>query len=116
MSLIKTKTDRYHLRPRLSQEKKTTRFRIDIETVRKAEREIASCEACTPDEAEVPIEFVLDCITGSDPSVTDYELAEPARCPRCGAAVETGYWRWIDSGEGRKVFIVPGTLVVLTDD
>jgi hypothetical protein len=111
-----TKIDQRHQRPRFSKDKKPTLYRIDTDTVRKAEREIASCEACAPDLADVSIDFVLDCLTGCDPTVTDYELVEPVRCPRCGSPILTGCWRWTDSREGRKLFILPGTLVALTDD
>jgi len=27
--------------------------------------------------------FILDRVTGSDPSVTDYVLEQPAKCPNC---------------------------------
>jgi hypothetical protein len=56
---------------------------VDAETLRKAERMIESCEACSPDEAEIPLDNVLDRVTGNDPAITDYVLAEPAKCPRC---------------------------------
>ena len=58
---------------------------IDAAT-QKAQRMIAGCEACSED-AELPFESVLDRLTGSDPSVTDYFLEAPARCLQCGAAV-----------------------------
>src|SRR5579862_5849978 len=87
---------------------------IGSDTLQKAQQLIVSCERCTPDLAEVPFDYVLDSITGCDPEVTDYVLTEPARCPKCGGTIQTGYWRWYDSEqEGRKVFILPGTLVTL---
>jgi hypothetical protein len=36
-----------------------------------------------PKDAEIPFDNLLDQVTGSDPSVTDYLLEEPAKCPRC---------------------------------
>jgi hypothetical protein len=51
--------------------------------VRAAEKLIASCEHCNPVGAEIPFDNVLDRITGSDPSVTDYVLEAPAKCPNC---------------------------------
>ena len=33
--------------------------------------------------SEVPFNAVLDRLTGSDPSVTDYVLEQPAKCPNC---------------------------------
>src|SRR5689334_1897682 len=46
------------------------------ETLQKAQRMIAGCEACS-EEAELPFENILDRLTGSDPSVTDYLLEVP---------------------------------------
>jgi hypothetical protein len=47
---------------------------------------IASCEACSED-AELPFDYILDRLTGSDPTVTDYVLKVPARCLQCGAEI-----------------------------
>jgi hypothetical protein len=92
----------------------TTPLPIYADILQRAEQLIDSCEKCTPDIAEIPLDYVLDSITGSDPESTDYVLTEPARCPRCLGAIQTGYWRWYDSEhDGRKVFILPGTLVTL---
>jgi hypothetical protein len=60
---------------------------VDETTLRLAESRILSCEACDPDHAEFPFDVVLDALTGSDPGNTDYDLAGPARCPRCNAEV-----------------------------
>ena len=59
---------------------------IDVATLQKAQRMIAGCEACTED-AELPFDNILDRLTGSDPSVTDYVLEVPTRCLRCGAQI-----------------------------
>jgi hypothetical protein len=56
---------------------------VDASILRKAERLIESCEHCNEDDAQIPFDNILDRVTGSDPSVTDYILAEPAKCPRC---------------------------------
>ena len=97
--------------------KKTIPVLIDGETLCAAERQIDSCEACAPDEAETPFDYVLDCITGCEPESTDYVLEKPAKCPRCSGEVLTGFWRWYDSEtEGRKAFVVPGTLVTLKEE
>jgi hypothetical protein len=42
-----------------------------------------SREHCNPEGDEIPFDNILDRITGSDPSVTDYVLAEAAKCPNC---------------------------------
>jgi hypothetical protein len=49
------------------------------ETLHKAEKLIESCEHCNPNGAEIPFDNILDRVTGSDPSVTEYILAAPAR-------------------------------------
>ena len=56
---------------------------IDAETRRKAEKLIESCEYCNSLGAEIPFDNILDRVTGSDPSVTDYILELPAKCPQC---------------------------------
>ena len=90
---------------------------IDSLTLWKAENLIDSCEACTPDQAEIPFDSVLDFVTGCDPKLTDYVLAESARCPRCAGTLESGYWRWCTpEQEGYMVVVFPGTLVTLKDE
>jgi len=56
---------------------------VDAASLREAERLIESCEHCHPDDADIPFDWILDRVTGSDPSVTDYILEEPAKCPSC---------------------------------
>jgi len=45
---------------------------INPATLREAEKLIESCEACNPEDTQIPFDNVLDRVTGSDPSVTDY--------------------------------------------
>jgi hypothetical protein len=54
-------------------------------TMCEAERLIESCEHCNRDGAEIPFDNILDRITDSDPSVTDYVLEQPAKCPELPA-------------------------------
>ena len=56
---------------------------IESRTLHEAERFIESCEYCNPFGAEIPFDCILDSITASDPSVTEYILEEPAKCPHC---------------------------------
>jgi hypothetical protein len=56
---------------------------VDAATLRQAEPLIESCEACRPDDADIPFDWILDRVIVSDPSVTDYVLEEPAKCPNC---------------------------------
>ena len=55
----------------LNQKRKQV-VRIDADIVRKAERLIESCEQCNEEGAEIPFDNILDRITGSDPSVTEF--------------------------------------------
>ena len=56
---------------------------VESATLRQAERLIESCEHCHPADADIPLDWILDRFTGSDPSVTDYILEEPTKCPNC---------------------------------
>ena len=56
---------------------------INAATIRQAEALIVSCEHCNEDGAEFPFLVILDRVTGSDPTVTDYILEVPAKCPTC---------------------------------
>src|SRR5215472_12939830 len=93
--------------------RKTTSVPVDAQTIRTAEKEIVSCESCSPDTAEVPFDYILDSITGCDPKSTDYVLSKPAQCPACGARLHPASWRWAAENGGRAAFIVPSTLVTL---
>jgi hypothetical protein len=59
---------------------------IDAATLYKAERMINGCEACS-ETAEIPFDWVLDRLSGSDPKVTDYILQVQARCLQCGGDI-----------------------------
>ena len=48
-----------------------------------AERLIEACEHCNPDGAEIPFDNIINRVTGSNPSVTDYVLESPAKSPNC---------------------------------
>ena len=56
---------------------------VDSPTLRQAERLIESCEHCNEEDAQIPFDNILDRVTGSDPSVTDYILEESAKCLNC---------------------------------
>ena len=56
---------------------------VEADVIRRAEEEIESCEHCNPEGAEIPFDAILDHVTASDPSVTDYVLESAARCPNC---------------------------------
>ena len=54
---------------------------VDAATLRKAEKLIESCEHCNPEGAEIPFDNILDRVTESDPSVTDYGLGSAGEVP-----------------------------------
>jgi len=58
-------------------QQKNVSWLIDSATLQKAQRMITGCEACCED-AEIPFDNILDRLTGSDPSVTDYVLELPS--------------------------------------
>ena len=56
---------------------------VDSAMLRRAEQLTESCEHCNVEGAEIPFNVILDRITDADPSVTDYVLEQPAKCPSC---------------------------------
>ena len=52
---------------------------VNAATLRQAEKLVESCEACNPEHVEIPFDWILDRVIGSDSSVTDYILEEPAK-------------------------------------
>jgi len=59
---------------------------INESVLLEAQALIATCERCD-DQAEIAFDYLLDAITGSDPTTTEYLLPKPARCPQCLSAV-----------------------------
>jgi hypothetical protein len=56
---------------------------VDVATLHKAEKLIETCEHCNPDGAEIRFDNILERVTGSDQSVTNYVLEQPVKCPNC---------------------------------
>ena len=87
---------------------------VDSETLRKAQLQISSCEACAPTNAKVLFDEILDDLTGCDPSSTDYEFAKAVPCPCCGLELDSGVWVWFSTdAHSGTLFIRPGTLVTV---
>jgi len=59
---------------------------ISKRTIARIELEITACEGCDP-EAEIPLDCILDKVTGHQGATTDYLLERPACCQRCGREV-----------------------------
>lgn len=60
----------------------TNIFLVDDFVLREALEWIAGCENCTA-HAVISFDYVLDAITGSDPTQTEYILCRPPMCPEC---------------------------------
>lgn len=64
-----------------------------------AERWVLGCESCSPEDAELPFDYVIDSVLRSDPSTTDYIFGQPAHCLKCRAPLfEKTLVEW-DRGE-----------------
>jgi hypothetical protein len=68
---------------------------VDPDKMRKAERLIESCEACHPDDADIPFDWLLAEVCGK-PGMIDFVLVELARCSNCKQPV--GRRRWLRDG------------------
>ena len=55
---------------------------VDESLLALAEKWLSACERCA-ENAVVALDYVLDALTGSDPSRTEYVMCRPARCPFC---------------------------------
>ena len=55
---------------------------IGPNTLRRAQREIAFCEHCNPNDSEIPFDWLLTEVTGKR-GPYEFILGELARCPNC---------------------------------
>jgi hypothetical protein len=55
---------------------------IDEETMVEAQALITACEHCD-ERAEMAFDYLLDALTGCDPSQTEYLMCRRAHCPSC---------------------------------
>jgi hypothetical protein len=62
-------------------------FLIDEPFLREAEEWIDSCERCSPQTSEYSFDQILDSLTGSDATQTEYLLCREAICPHCRSRV-----------------------------
>jgi len=56
---------------------------VDAPTLTAAEEFISGCEHCAPEAAEITFDYLLDAITGCDPTITEYVICRAAKCPGC---------------------------------
>jgi hypothetical protein len=59
---------------------------VDDDVLLEAQDLMTGCERCA-DYAEIACDYLLDALTGSDPTKTEYLLPRPAHCPHCSAEV-----------------------------
>jgi hypothetical protein len=55
---------------------------IDENILVEVEHVVMSCEACA-ENAATALDYLLDALTGCDPTVTTYLMRRPVRCPSC---------------------------------
>jgi hypothetical protein len=60
---------------------------VSAEVSQAAVAQVSSCEACRPEAAEFPFEWLIDDVMEFSGVHTDYLMEEPPACPRCGATV-----------------------------
>ena len=51
-------------------------------TLLQAQEYVSACEHCSED-ASITFDYLLDAITGCDPSITEYLMCRAAKCPDC---------------------------------
>jgi len=54
--------------------------------VERAEEWIAGCQLCCENTPHV-LDYLLDALMGCDPTVTEYIMYRPARCPFCTSSI-----------------------------
>jgi hypothetical protein len=59
---------------------------IDDTVLANAQSHIVGCEQCCED-AEISLDYILDELTGCEPTETEYILCRPTTCPRCYSVV-----------------------------
>ena len=54
--------------------------------LREAQHWVSGCECCS-EEAAIVFDYLLDGITGCNPTKTQYLLCRPAKCPQCSGEI-----------------------------
>src|SRR5436190_11701229 len=55
---------------------------VDERQLQEAQACIIACESCS-EGAEISFDYLLDAVSGCDPSTTEYLMSHPVQCPRC---------------------------------
>ena len=59
---------------------------VDEGVLLEAQEYLVACEHCAANAA-MTFDYLLDAVTGCDPTLTEYLMCRAARCPRCGREV-----------------------------
>ena len=59
---------------------------VDEPALTAAQGFLTGCGHCVP-TAEMTFDYILDEVTGCDPTATEYVLCHPARCPQCAEVI-----------------------------
>jgi hypothetical protein len=60
---------------------------VDEAMVVQTEQWLSACEHCD-ENAPTPFDYLLDALTGCDPTMTEYIVWRPARCPSCSNEIK----------------------------
>jgi hypothetical protein len=63
-----------------------TLMAVSEDVIQEAQSLIAGCQSCN-ERAEIPFDYLLDALTGSDPTTTDYLISRTVQCPRCASTI-----------------------------
>jgi hypothetical protein len=59
---------------------------LDESFLAEAEQCLFACEYCA-ENAVIALDYLLDVLTGCDPTVTEYLMCRPACCPSCSSQI-----------------------------
>ncbi len=55
---------------------------VQAAQIREAETRIEGCEYCHPNDSELPLDWILEKVTGRS-GMVDFMMLETAKCPNC---------------------------------
>ena len=56
---------------------------VDEDVLLEAQALVAGCEHCNLMRPDLTFDYLLDAITGRDPTITEYLMSKMVHCPRC---------------------------------
>jgi hypothetical protein len=61
-------------------------FLVDAPILFEALEWVTGCEQCSPN-AVISFDYIMDATTGADPTITEYIMYQPVKCPSCSAKI-----------------------------